>query len=103
MRPQVISIICLIGILGAGASIFMAFTADVFTMDYRIWMLLMAGVQIKAIQGIWQMKKWGVVLYAVKLALVQLGMIMAGFWSAANLMVPVVIMLVLSKYYSAMR
>ena len=53
MRPQIISIICLLGIFGVAASVFFAFTADAYTLDYRIWTLLMAGVKVKAIQGIW--------------------------------------------------
>lgn len=103
MRPQVISIICLLGIIGAAASAFMAISTDVFTWDYRLWVLGLAAVQVKAIQGIWNMKKWGVVLYAVKMVLVQLGMMMAGFWSFTSLMFPVLIMLVLSNYYGDMK
>ncbi len=66
-------------------------------------MLGLAAVQIKAIQGIWNMKKWGIVLYAVKMVLAQLGMMMAGFWSFTGLMFPVLIMLVLSNYYGDMK
>ncbi len=103
MRPQLVSLICLFGIFGAVASLAFAFWAEDLTFGYRAWMLLMAGIQIKAIQGVWNMKKWGVVLYAVKFALVQVGLLIGGFWSAVNLAFPVLILLGLSKYYSEMR
>lgn len=103
MRPQLISLICLFGIFGAVASVVFAFWADDMTLGYRAWMLLMAGIQIKAIQGIWNMKKWGVVLYAVKFALVQIALMIGGFWSVTYLAFPVLILLGLSQYYSDMR
>lgn len=103
MRPQVISIICVLGIIGAAASVFTAIWSNAFGLEYRLWMFVMAGVQLKAVQGIWNMKKWGVVLFAVKLVLVQFGMMVAGFWSPFALMFPVVIMLALSQYYGEMR
>ena len=103
MRPQLVSIICLFGIIGAAGSVVFAFSADELTFGYRAWMLLMAGIQIKAIQGVWNMKKWGVVLYAVKFALVQVALMVGGFWSVTHLAFPVLILLGLSQYYSDMR
>ncbi len=103
MRPQIISIICVLGVIGVAFSVVLAIGSDMFTMEYRLWTLGMACVSLKALQGIWHMKKWGVVLYAVKLALSQVAMMMAGLWSAIDLMVPVAIMLVLSNYYGDMK
>ena len=103
MRPQLISIICVLGIFGAVASVVATIWSNAYTLEYRLWMFVMAGIQLKAIQGIWNMKKWGVVLYAVKLVLVQFGMMVAGFWSPIDLMFPVLIMLALSQYYNEMR
>ena len=103
MRPQVISIICLFGIFGVAAGVFTAIGSSNLGLEYRLWTFVMAGVQLKAIQGIWNMKKWGVALYAVKLVLVQFGMMVAGFWSPIALMFPVLIMLVLSQYYGDMK
>ena len=103
MRPQAVSIICVLGVIGAGMGILMALFWGSMSLDYRIWVIALSAVQIKAMQGVWHMKKWGVVLYAVKLVVAQLGLMVMGGWSALGMMVPVLMMLILSNYYSDMR
>lgn len=103
MRPQAISILCVLGVMGAIFGAGLAVMGDGYTLDLRVWLLILAGVQLKAMQGIWNMKKWGVTLYAVKLVVVQLSWMFAGYWNVLDMLVPVLMMLALSKYYSDMR
>lgn len=103
MRPQAVSIICVLAFVGAVAGILLALLSGSIGLDYKIWIIGLSAVQLKAVQGIWNMKKWGVVLFAVKLVAAQLGMMVAGDWSALGMMVPVLMMLILSNYYSDMR
>lgn len=63
----------------------------------------MSGATLAAISGMWQMKKWGVMLFAGLFALNQAFLIVMGYWGLNSLLMPVLVIIVGMVHLRQMR
>jgi hypothetical protein len=104
-RPIAITIICIIGFIGA------AFTVPVFFMDvmrslppWYPWLLgVSAVIGLACLIGLWMMRKWAVYIYTAFAAINQVILIATGLWNPFALILPAIVIAVMFGYLSRMR
>lgn len=72
-RPTIITVICIIGFVGAGLGLLGSFALLALAPMFGIIALASVGVGLTALIGVWQMKKWGVYVYTASAALSIIG------------------------------
>jgi hypothetical protein len=98
-RPIAITIICIIGFIGA------ALTLPAFFMEVMHslppWYPYLLGVS--AVIGLWMMQKWAVYTYTGFAALNQVILVATGLWNPFALILPGIVIAVMFAYLSRMR
>ena len=91
-RPVLITVACLVGCLGAAASLPVIFSD--FAMAVGAWYApyLAASVLVSTVclAGLWKMRRWGAYLYVMVAVTNQLVMYSAGIWHYLDLLLPAV-------------
>ncbi len=59
-------------------------------------------VGLVAFIGLWRMKKWSVILYALFLGINQIVLLMTGFWIASALIIPLAVIIIGFYHFKAM-
>src|SRR5262245_8017172 len=68
-RPTIITVICILGFIGAGLGLLGSFALLALAPMYGVLLLASVAVGLAALIGVWQMKKWGVYVYTASAAL----------------------------------
>jgi len=104
-RPVAITVICIIGFIGA------AFTVPMFFMDvmrtlppwYPPFLGVAAVIGLACMIGLWMMQKWAVYTYTAFAAINQVILIATGLWNPFALILPAIVIVVMFIYLSKMR
>jgi hypothetical protein len=103
-RPVAITVICILGFIGAALSIPLIFSnaASNIASWYPPFLGLSAVVGLISMIGLWKMKKWGVLLYAAMGVVVQVVLFSTHLWTPFSLLFPVIIVAIGFAYLSKM-
>lgn len=100
-RPRIITAICVIGFIGAFATIPMVFSDASRQIGdwYPPYLAFSAVVGLVCMIGLWMMKKWSIIAYTTFCGINQVVLLASGFWNILALILPgIVIAIGLSKY-----
>lgn len=103
-RPVAITVICILGFIGAALSIPLVFSgaASNIASWYPAFLGLSAVVGLICMIGLWKMKKWGVFLYTAMVVVVQVVLFAAHLWTPFSLLFPAIIIAIGFAYLSKM-
>jgi hypothetical protein len=92
-RPTVITVICILGFIGAALTIPLIFsnTAQSIGSWYPPYLGASAVVGLICMVGLWKMKKWAVFLYTLLMVVNQVVLFSMGVWNPFALLIPVII------------
>ena len=92
-RPVAITVICILGFIGAAITLPLIFSATAAGIGswYPPFLGLSALVGLICMIGLWKMKKWAAFLYAALVAVCQIVLLSMGLWSAFSFLVPAII------------
>ena len=105
VRPLAITIICVIGFLGALLSLPLALSpiARGIGAWYSPYLLLSAAIGLACMFGFWNMRKLAVFVYAGLTIVNQIVLLSSGNWNILALIVPAVIVGITASQLSKMR
>jgi hypothetical protein len=92
-RPASITIICIIGLLGALITVPLVFTVithQVYTW-YPLYTVFSFIIRLACLIGLWMMKKWAAYTYTGFAVLNQIVLLTAGRWNILALIIPAVV------------
>lgn len=103
-RPTSITIICIIGFIGAVMALPLIFSpmAQQISFWQQFYLALSSFVGLACMLGLWMMKKWAVHAYIGLTALNQIVLLAMGLWSAMALLAPAVVIFFALKHISKM-
>ena len=104
-RPIAITIICILGFIGAALSIpaiFMGATGSIGAW-YPPYLAFSAVVGLVCMIGLWKMMKWSVFAYAALVVLNQVVLFSMGVWSIFALLIPAIVLAIGFTYLSKMK
>jgi|SRR5215813_4317223 len=104
-RPIAITIICIIGFIGAAVTVPMFFSPVMSNLPswYPALLGVSAVIGLACMIGLWMMQKWAVYTYTAFAAVNQVIMIATGLWNPIALIIPAIIVAVMFVYLSRMR
>jgi len=104
-RPIAITIICIIGFIGAALTLPLFFLDVMSTLPpwYPAFLGLGAVVGLACMIGLWMMQKWAVYTYTAFAVINQVILIATGLWNPIALIIPAIVVVVMFVYLSRMR
>ncbi|HYH87125.1 MAG TPA: hypothetical protein VEX60_16855 [Pyrinomonadaceae bacterium] len=96
-RPIAITVICVIGFIGVALGIpaLLAVVATGAQTGLPGWYMPYLGltmlVGLASLIGMWMMKKWGALLYAVMFVVNQIILFATGLWTPGALIIPLIV------------
>lgn len=92
-RPISITVICIIGFIGALYSVPLVFSSLATQVGswYPPYLALSTVIGLTCLIGLWLMKKWSAYLYTAFVALNQIILIAMGVWNIMALLIPLVV------------
>jgi hypothetical protein len=92
-RPVIITVICILGFIGAALSIPLIFSSAASNIGgwYPPFLGLSAVGGLICMIGLWKMKKWAVFLYTALVVVVQIVLFAMHVWTPFSLLVPAII------------
>lgn len=92
-RPVAITVICILGFIGAAISIPLIFSNITQQIGswYPPYLGLSSAVGLLCMFGLWNMKKWAAYTYTALVGLNQIVLIAMGLWSVGALIIPGVV------------
>jgi glycerol-3-phosphate acyltransferase PlsY len=106
-RPVIITVICIIGFVGAGLSVLALAAWGILSRTIGAWyppfLLVATGVGLACMLGMWQMRKWSVFLYTAFVVINQVVMIVFGVWNPMSLLIPLAVVIIGFTQLSKMR
>jgi hypothetical protein len=103
-RPVAITVICILGFLGALLTIPLFMMAASLSMGlgvgswYLLYLAFATVVGLACMVGLWRMKKWAAYTYAGFVAINQVVLIAGGLWTIFSLLIPAVVVIIALKY-----
>ncbi len=103
-RPLVITIVCILAFVGLISLIPSIFSSEAKAVGnwYPPYLGFNVMMGLVAFIGLWRMKKWSVILYALFLGINQIVLLMTGFWIASSLLIPLAVLLIGFSQYKLM-
>ena len=104
-RPVIITVICIIGFIGALFAIpliFSSFAANVGAW-YPPFLGLTTIVGIASFVGLWRMRSWGLYLYLAMFIIGQVVMMAMHVWSPFSTLLPIIVLVIGFCYRSRMQ
>jgi hypothetical protein len=103
-RPTSITVICVIGFLGALVSLPLIFSpiAQEIGSWYPPYLGFSTVVGLVCMVGLWTMKKWAAYAYTGFVALNQIVLLAMGVWNVMALLIPAVVIFFALKHVSKM-
>jgi len=104
-RPIAITIICVLGFIGAALTIPMIFTAAAGNIGswYPPYLALTAVIGLVCMIGLWRMMKWAVFAYTAFVVVNQIVLMAMGVWTILALLIPAVVIAIGFAYLSKMK
>jgi hypothetical protein len=104
-RPAAITVICILGFIGAALTIPLIFSsvASAIGAWYPPYLGLSAIIGLVCMIGLWQMRKWAVYLYTAFCVLNQVVLMAMGVWTIFALLIPAIVIAIGFAYISKMR
>jgi len=104
-RPIAITVICIIGFIGAVLTIPMLFSSTVQGIApwYPPLLAVSAAIGLACMIGLWMMRRWAVYTYTAFAAVTQVIMFSTGLWNPIGLIIPLIIIIVMFIYLPRMR
>ncbi|MCE3265012.1 MAG: hypothetical protein K0R43_4091 [Pseudoduganella sp.] len=98
-RPTSITVICVIGFLGAIATVMMLFSGVTRSIGawYPPYLAFSSLVGLACFIGMWRMKKWAAYTYAGFAGLNQIVLLVMGLWNLAALIIPGIVIAIALK------
>ena len=100
-RPLAITVLCLWGAFGAvmvAVSFFMP-VYDEFPLWYQYAVAVNAAVGCLVWIGLWKMRRWAVMLYAILFPVAQAIALATDTWMMSGLVIPAIILGIMAFYY----
>ena len=101
-RPTAITVICIIGFIGAFVTVPLIFSDTVKSIGdwYPPYLALTAVIGLTCFIGLWKMKKWAAYTYIGLVAVNQIVLLAMGFWNIGAIAIPgIVICVALSQIH----
>lgn len=95
-RPVIITVICIIGFIGALFSFPLVFSSYASAIGpwYPPFLGLASIVGIIAFIGVWRMRLWGLYLYSAMFIVSQIVLIVMHLWSLPAIILPIVVVII---------
>ena len=95
-RPIAITIICVLGFIGAALAVPLIFSATARSIGawYPPYLALCSVIGLACMVGLWLMKKWAVFLYTGMTAVNQVVLLAMGVWNPLALALPLIVAVV---------
>ncbi|MHB8872118.1 MAG: hypothetical protein ACYC8T_00380 [Myxococcaceae bacterium] len=94
-RPTSITVICILGFIGAGLGLLalplILSAASQFPVWYMPYLLLSMVIGATLLVGLWKMKRWGAIGYTGFTIFNQLVLLVGGLWSVMSLIIPAIV------------
>ena len=92
-RPTAITVICVLGFIGAAFTIPLIFSdiARQIGSWYPLYLGLSAIIGLVCMVGLWQMKKWAAYTYTGFVGLNQIVLLTMGVWNVMALLIPAIV------------
>ncbi|HZE58347.1 MAG TPA: hypothetical protein VE031_10875 [Chthoniobacterales bacterium] len=103
-RPVAITVICILGFIGAALSIPVIFSSAASNIGgwYPPVLGISALVGVICMIGLWKMKKWAVFLYTAMVVVIQIVLFSMHLWAPFSLLFPAIIIAIGFAYLSRM-
>ena len=105
-RPTSITVICVLGFIGAGFGLLalplILSHTSMFPGWYLPYLLVSAVTGFVLMIGMWKMKKWGALGYAGFSAFNQVVLLIGGLWTPMALIVPAIVSVIALTHLSKM-
>jgi hypothetical protein len=103
-RPVAITVICILGFVGAALSIPVVFSSTASNIGgwYPPVLGLSAVVGLICMIGLWKMKKWAVFLYTAMVVVIQIVLFSMHLWNPFSLLFPAIIIAIGFAYLAKM-
>tara|TARA_B100000787_G_scaffold75889_1_gene55864 strand:- start:452 stop:1189 length:738 start_codon:yes stop_codon:yes gene_type:complete len=104
-RPIAITVICVIGFIGAPFAISIIFNQDIalqFGSWYPPYLGLSTVIGLVAMIGLWKMKKWSAYIYTGLVALNQVVLLAMGVWNIMAIIIPGIIIVIALTHVNKM-
>jgi hypothetical protein len=104
-RPVAITVICVLGFIGAAATVPLIFTDAVRSIApwYPALLGVSAVIGLGCTIGLWMMRKWAVYTYTAFAAINQVILMATGLWNPLALIIPAIVIVVMFIYVSKMQ
>jgi|ERR1043166_4661226 hypothetical protein len=104
-RPVAITIICIIGFIGAALTVPLIFSQTARSIGpwYPPLLAVSAVIGLACMIGLWMMRRWAVYTYTAFAAINQVIMIATGIWNPVALIIPAIIIVIMFVYLGRMR
>ena len=104
-RPTAITVICVIGFIGAALTIPLIFTSVARNIGawYPPYLALSVVVGLICMIGLWKMRKWAVFVYTGFCAINQVVLFAMGVWNIFALLIPGIVIAIAFSHLSKMR
>jgi hypothetical protein len=104
-RPVAITVLCILGMIGAAFTIPMVFTniarqIGPWYPPYLAFSALVGGI---CMVGYWKMRRWAVLTYTTFFVLNQVALFFTGHWNAFAILIPGIVIAIGFSYWSRMR
>ena len=103
-RPVAITIICILGFIGAALSVPLIFSTAAANIGgwYPPLLGISAVIGLICMIGLWKMKKWAVFLYTALCVVIQVILFTMHLWTPFSLLFPAIIIAISFAYLSKM-
>jgi len=103
-RPVAITVICVLGFIGAVFAIPMIFSdiARQIGNWYPPYLALSSVIGLACMVGLWNMKKWAAYTYAGFAGLNQIVLLIMGVWHVVGLIIPAIVVGIILAYIKRM-
>ena len=103
-RPTAITVICILGFIGAALSIPLIFSSTAAGIGswYPPYLGFSAVVGLICMIGLWKMKKWAVFAYTALVVINQVVLFSMGVWNPFALLLPAIVIAIAFAYLSRM-
>lgn len=95
-RPVAITIICILGFIGAALAIPLIFSDMARSIGtwYPLYLAFSVVIGLACMIGLWMMKKWSIIVYTAFFVVNQVVLLTKGLWDIFTLLIPAIVIAV---------
>ena len=104
-RPVIITVLCIMAFLGLIGGVFLVFMDISRSIGawYPPYLAVCIILGLICFIGLWKMKKWSAIAYAIFVAINQVIMAVVGIWSIGALIMPLIVVVIMFWNYKYMK